>query len=80
MALKIIIVIFFLVILFSLFSAFYYMVKGGKGDDEKMVKRLSWRIGISLLFFLLLVLAMTQGWIKPHPISPGAVHPVKTQP
>lgn len=74
MLFKFIIVVFFLVILYSLFSAFYYMVKGGEGDDDKMLRRLSWRIGLSLLFFFLLVLGMKAGIIQPHPISPGAVY------
>ncbi len=74
MAIKILIVIFFLFIVFSLFSAFYYMVKGDKDNDGKMVRRLSWRVGLSLVFFLLLVIAMKTGIIEPHPISPGAVH------
>lgn len=77
MVVKILIVLFFLVIIYSLFSAFYYMVKGGKDDDGKMVRRLSWRIGLSLVFFLLLVVAMKTGIIQPHPISPGAVEQPK---
>lgn len=71
---KILIVVFLLFIIYSLFSAFYYMAKGGVGDDTKMLKRLSWRIGLSLVFFLLLVVAMKTGLIEPHPISPGAVY------
>ncbi|MCF6264459.1 MAG: twin transmembrane helix small protein [Xanthomonadales bacterium] len=74
---KIIIVVFFLAIVYSLFSAFYYMVKGGEGDDDKMLRRLSWRIGLSLLFFFLLLIGMKTGVITPHPITPGAVYQVE---
>lgn len=77
MAVKILIAVFFLIIIYSLFSALYYMFKGGKDDGGKMVRQLSWRIGLSLAFFLLLLVAIKTGIIQPHPISPGAVHQTK---
>ena len=69
---KIIIVIFLLAIIYSLASAFYFMVKDD-GDSTRGVRSLSWRIGLSLVFFVLLVIAMKTGWIKPHPITPDFI-------
>ncbi len=70
---KIIIVIFLLVIIYSLGSAFYYMVKDDS-DSTRGVRSLSWRIGLSMVFFVLLVIAMKTGWIKPHPITPDFIN------
>jgi Protein of unknown function (DUF2909) len=65
---KIIIVIVLLLIFGSLFSALYYLMKGETSD--KTVKALTWRIGLSLALFLILMLAFSTGIIgppNPHP-------------
>ena len=68
MLVKAIIILFLLIILCSLGSALTYLVRGSKNDDTRMVKALSWRIGLSLLLFVLLFIAFAMGWIKPHGI------------
>jgi hypothetical protein len=68
MLVKAIIILFLLIIIFSLGSALTFLVRGAKNDDTRMVKALSWRIGLSLLLFLLLFVAFAMGWIKPHGI------------
>jgi Protein of unknown function (DUF2909) len=65
---KAIIIVFLAFIFFSLGSALYYLVRGNKGDSERIVKALTWRIGLSLLLFVLLFIAFALGWIKPHSI------------
>jgi hypothetical protein len=61
------IIIFFLfVIIYNLGSALYFLVRGKKGDSTRVVKALSWRIGLSMLLFILLLVAFGMGWIKPH--------------
>ncbi len=62
---KAIILILFGFIFFSLGSALYYLVRG-KGDTEKVVKALTWRISISVFLFVLLFIAYALGWIQPH--------------
>lgn len=62
---KILIIGFLISILFSLGSALYYLARGNK--QGQMAKALSWRIGLSLLLFLLLLGAILMGWIQPHP-------------
>jgi bacteriorhodopsin len=65
MLIKFIIVLFLLIILYSLASSFFFLVKD-KGQGDRTVQRLTWRIGLSLLLFLFLWLSYTLGWIKPN--------------
>ena len=64
---KAIIVILLLCIFFALGSALYYLMFD-KGDSNRIVKALTWRIGLSLLLFGLLLLSYAMGWITPHQI------------
>ncbi len=69
MLVKLIIVLFLFVILYSLGSALYYLVhERNTKDADRVVKALTWRIGLSLLLFVLLFAAYAMGWIKPHGI------------
>lgn len=65
---KIIISILFLFIFYALGSALYFLVRD-KGDSDRIVKALSWRIGLSILVFVLLIIAYNLGWITPHGIG-----------
>jgi 4-hydroxybenzoate polyprenyltransferase len=66
MLVKAIVVVFFIIILYALGSALYYLVRDKKNDDMRFVKALAWRIGLSITLFLLLLAAYGLGWIKPH--------------
>lgn len=66
MIFKIIVLILLFAILFSLGSALYYMLTQKK-SPQLMVKALTWRIGLSLTLFILLLIAFIVGWIHPHP-------------
>jgi len=69
MLVKMIIVLFLLIILYSLGSALYYLAhERNEKDADRVVKALTWRIGLSLLLFILLFVAYGLGWIKPHGI------------
>jgi len=65
MMIKFIIVLFLLVILYSLASSFFFLVRD-KGQGDRTVQRLTWRVGLSLLLFLLLWVTYTLGWIEPN--------------
>ncbi len=65
MLIKFIIILFLLIILYSLVSSFFFLVKD-KGQGDRTVQRLTWRVGLSLLLFLLLWVAYTLGWIEPN--------------
>ena len=51
-----------LLIGYNLFSALYFMMKGEK-HNPKMVKSLTWRVGLSILLFTLLLLGLYTGVI-----------------
>jgi len=64
MIFKIFILCLLLVVILSLGSALVAMAKGDKSD--KMLKSLTWRIGLSVLIFILLLLGQAMGLITPH--------------
>ena len=68
MLFKIIIIAFLLIILYCLISGLYHLVQN-KEDSDSVAKALTWRVGLSLLLFILLFIAFALGWIVPHPIS-----------
>ena len=68
MIFKIFILSLLLVVLISLGSALAAMAKGDKSD--KMVKALTWRIGLSAAIFILLLIGQATGLITPHGLLP----------
>lgn len=65
MLLKIIVILLLLVVFYSLGSALFFMVRT-KASEKKTVQFLTWRIGLSLFIFALLIFAFFMGWITPH--------------
>jgi len=61
--LKIIVLIFIVLILASLGSALYFMVKD-KGSSTRTAKALTWRIVFSIVLFMLLMLSYHFGLIN----------------
>jgi hypothetical protein len=72
MIVKVFIIIFLLVILYTLGSSFYFMVKD-KGEGDRALKRLMWRIGLSIMLLVLLYVMFLLGWIEPSggPVNYG---------
>jgi hypothetical protein len=66
MLFKLLVLVFLAIILYSLGSALFYLVRDKKSDPLRVVKALTWRIGLSLLLFFLLMIAFAKGWIAPH--------------
>jgi uncharacterized BrkB/YihY/UPF0761 family membrane protein len=58
-------------ILISLGKALYHLSSAREDDGKKMVIALSWRIGLSVALFLLLIVAYYKGWIVPQHVVPG---------
>jgi hypothetical protein len=69
MATKIIIVLFLLVIVGSLFSGLFYLVRD-KGTSERTVRALTVRISLSVLLFVLLMIGYATGLLQPHGVLP----------
>ena len=64
---KVIIILLFIFILFSLGSALYFLIHD-RGNSDRTVKALTWRIGLSIVLFILLFFAFAMGWVTPHQI------------
>ena len=60
---KAVVVIFLLIILYSLGSSFYFMTKD-KGEGDRALKRLAWRVGLSIFLLILFYVMVQMGWIE----------------
>ncbi len=67
---KMVVVVVLLVIVASLFSALLFLVRD-RGGSSRVVQALTWRIGLSIGLFLLLLLASWMGWMEPHGLYPA---------
>jgi len=65
MLIKILIVLSLIFIVFSLFSALFYLSKDKTGSD-RTVRALTIRIGLSILLFIALMVGYYFGFIEPH--------------
>ncbi len=66
---KIVIVGVFLGILYTLASSFYFLVSD-QGEGDRAVRRLSWRVGLSLGLLILLWIGFQLGIIEPQGVNP----------
>ena len=75
---KYLVLIAFIAILASLGSALFFMLKGGGISDEdkrtrqgRMARALAFRVGLSVLLFICILLAWKFGYIQPTGIPAG---------
>jgi hypothetical protein len=64
---KIVIIILLIMILGSLASALFYLIKDDR-ESRRTVRALTWRIGLSIACFLLLLAGAATGLLQPHGI------------
>ncbi len=69
MFIKIVVVALLVAVVISLTSGMVFLVKD-KGQGNRTVKALTFRIGLSLLAFFVLILSYYAGWIQPHGLIP----------
>jgi hypothetical protein len=69
MLVKIAVVIVLFIILISLGSGLFFMIRD-KGQSNRTIKALTLRIALSVGLFLLLLIAYATGLITPHGIYP----------
>ncbi len=69
MAAKIFVVVLLLIVIGSLGSALFYMMKD-RGNSKRMVRALTIRISVSVVAFLLILLFAATGIIEPNSV-PG---------
>jgi len=62
---RIVVLVFVAVILFSLFSALYFLLKD-KGGSTRTVKALTIRVALSIVLFVMLLLSFHFGLIGPR--------------
>jgi len=67
---KIIVIVFLFIIIGSLFSGLFYLVKD-KGTSERTVRALTVRISLSVVLFALLFIGFATGLLQPHGVTPG---------
>lgn len=67
---NIVVVVLLLVIVGSLASGLYFVLRDRSGST-RAVKALSWRIGLSVAAFALLLVAAWAGWIEPNAVRGG---------
>lgn len=63
MLIKAAIIFFLLVILYSLGSSFVFMVRD-KGEGNRALRRLMWRIGLSIFLLIIFFVVYQLGWIE----------------
>lgn len=64
--LKILVGLLLISIFYALGSALYYLVKDG-GQSPNMIKALIWRLGLSLVLFVIILITFILHWVIPHP-------------
>ncbi len=65
---NIVIIIIFLLMVFVLFQGLYHMLKtpkNGVENQKKLVRSLTWRIGIWIVLFAFILLSKEMGWLNP---------------
>lgn len=65
---KLIVIGVMLIIIGTLASSLIFLVRD-KGKSKRTVTALTWRISLSLLLFLFLLLAFKLHWIAPHGVA-----------
>lgn len=65
------VLVLFVAILASLGSALGFLLRS-KGDSKRMLQALTLRVGLSVLLFVLLLIAWRAGLITPHGVVPAA--------
>lgn len=65
---RILVIVAVLGIVYSMGSALFHL-SATRGDPKKLLRALSWRIGLSVGLFLLLFVAWYFGLIQPHGVG-----------
>lgn len=70
LAFKYLVLLILLLIVASLGKALFHLSSARPDTSRKMVRALTWRIGLSVGLFVLLIVAYYQGWITPEQHAP----------
>lgn len=64
MAVHVVLIVLFLIVVAALFQALFFLARD-KGESKRTVKALTWRIGLSILLFVLIIILWAVGLLKP---------------
>lgn len=64
MIVHIVLIVLFLIVVATLFQALFFLARD-KGESKRTVKALTWRIGLSVLLFVLILVLWAAGLLKP---------------
>ena len=81
MIVKILIIGLLIGMIISLFSGLFHLIKSPDEKDkgDKVVKALTWRIGIWVILFIFIMLSVKLGWIEPsNSVNPENFYKGKT--
>jgi len=67
---KMAVLVIFVAIVIALGSSLVYLVKDKGGDSNRMVKALTFRVGLSLSLFILLIILVATDVIQLHGLYP----------
>jgi len=67
MLFKTIVIFVLFLVVSSLFTALYSMIKD-RGQSDRTVKMLTMRIGLSIGLLIFIMIGYQLGWINPHPV------------
>ncbi len=62
---KLVVLTILLLIMISLASGMFFLIKD-KGKKNRTLNSLKFRISLSILLFVLLLIGMKMGWLMPH--------------
>lgn len=65
MLFKLTIAIIFILIAISLAAGLFFLMTGERGKDH-LVTSLTFRVSLSIILFILLIVGFKFGWIEPH--------------
>ena len=66
---KLVIIVFFIVILYNLFAGLKDLMQHGEKASDDLLKRLKWRIAVSMTLFLLIIIGFLTGVIQLHTLG-----------
>jgi hypothetical protein len=62
---KLVVIVLLLTVVFSLGQALFFLIRD-ESKSDRMMKSLTWRIGLSVFIFILLLIGQAMGLIQPH--------------
>lgn len=68
---KLIAIVLLIAAVVALARALMSLVRGEDKEGGKTMHALAWRVGLSVVVFLFILLSIRMGWVKPHDVNPS---------